>query len=101
MNDQEIYFWRAGLSDEPLEEEREAMKNITPRLTAEQILGREARFVERGMAGYETLRELRREWNREAERERRWRKVKRWAKRLAFGLAIVGVGYVAVWASLR
>lgn len=98
MNHEESMFWRAGLSDEPLEEEREAMstfKHIQPRLTADEIL--EGRFSDNAM----WMHKLREEARRRSDRERLWRKVKRWAKRLAFGLAIVGLGYLAVWASLR
>lgn len=58
---------------------------------------REARFVDHSIY----LHILREEAAREADRERRWRSVKRWAKRGVLFLAAIGLVYLGVWASLR
>lgn len=45
MNHEESMYWRSGLSDEPLEEEREAMnlKHIPLRRTTDELLILQAR----------------------------------------------------------
>lgn len=52
--------------------------------------------VERGM----WMERLREEARRRADRERFWRKVKRWTKRLLLAAAVIAVGALGVLASL-
>ncbi len=52
--------------------------------------------IERGLAGYEALEQMRQEWKREAAAYRRYRRLQLWAWRIGAMAAAIGAGMLLV-----